>query len=78
MPSVLDLPIERQQAIAKYFNKTLEEWRADVQETLSMADEHLKKIENSPPFQFSSKEREQQVAERYDSEQRGWRVVAKF
>lgn len=78
MPSVLDLPIERQQAIAKLFNKTVEEWRADTQKRFDMIDEHLKEIDKNPPFKFSSKEREQQVAERYDSEQRGWRVVAKF
>lgn len=50
MPSVLDLPIERQQAIAKYFNKTLEEWRADTQKRFDMIDEHLKEIDKNPPF----------------------------
>lgn len=78
MPSVLDLPIERQQAIADYCNKSLEEWRAEVKEVLKQAKEFTDALDKNKPFEFSSKEREQQVAERWDNEQRGWRVVKQF
>ena len=48
MPSVLDLPIERQQAIAKYFNKTHEVWLSD--DTLIKMMIHHPELDLLPVF----------------------------
>lgn len=75
MATVLDLPIEKQREIAKLRGKSLEQWRKDTAEFLAAAKAHVAEMDKNPPYQFPSKEREAEFHRRYDSEERGVKVL---
>lgn len=74
---ILSLPLERQKVLCQMLGYG-DDFERYVKQTLQDsvdAKKHLEIMDKNPPYQFPSKEREAEFHRRYDSEERGVKVL---